>query len=73
MDREALKNKWKSTLVARSQVAQFSGGILNPKSMANLDSLGRGPARRIRIGRTVAYDVDDLITWMESRASQSWR
>jgi len=46
---------WPSPFVARQQIEKFSGGILNSKSMANLDSLGRGPRGRFKVGRKVAY------------------
>jgi len=64
-----LATKWPSTIVARKRVSEFSGGILSEKTLANLDSLGQGP-HRIRIGRQVAYSVNELITWMEARASE---
>ena len=68
MDLQKLKERWPSAIVSRSKVGEFSGGLLNPKSLANADSLGVGPAGRIRVGRLVAYDVDRLIMWMESRS-----
>jgi len=37
--------------------------------MANLDSLGKGPKGRIRIGKKVAYKVEDLVKWMQERAA----
>lgn len=61
--------RWPSSHVARSRVAEFSGGILTPKTMANLDALGKGPKGRIRVGKAVAYDVSMLIAWMESRVT----
>lgn len=64
----SLKDSWKSSFVARDEVATFSGGILHPRTMANLDCKGEGPRGRIRMGRVVAYPVDDLVEWMESRA-----
>jgi len=69
MDLQKLKERWPSSIVSRSKVGEFSGGILNPKSLANADSAGVGPAGRIRIGRLVAYDIDQLILWMESRST----
>ena len=67
---EDLKNHWPSTLVARQSIGEFSGGILNPRTMANLDSRGEGPKGRIRIDkRTIAYDVDELIAWLEARSN----
>jgi len=61
-----LIEKWPSAVVARSQVGQFSGGVLTPKYMANLDSIGVGP-ERIRIGRKVVYPVHSLVKWLKSR------
>ena len=61
--------RWPSSHVARSRVAEFSGGILTPKTMANLDAQGKGPKGRIRVGKAVAYEVTKLIAWMESRVT----
>jgi len=63
-----LAAKWPSAFVARREVGRFSGGILHPRTLANLDSLGIGP-KRIKIGKTVAYPVEDLVLWMEARSS----
>lgn len=62
-----LATKWPSTIVARRKVNEFSGGILSEKYLANLDSLGQGPPR-VKIGRQVAYPVEGLISWLESRS-----
>ena len=67
---QALKESWDSPYVAREQVSKFSGGALNHRTMANLDSKGEGPANRIRIGRKIVYPVDSLVSWMESRSLQ---
>jgi hypothetical protein len=61
-------NTWQSPFVARSEVGRFSGGILNAKYLANLDSQGKGPSGRVRIGRKVAYPTQSLIDFMEERA-----
>lgn len=65
---QELASKWPSSLVARERVADFSGGILRPGTMANLDRMGDGPKGRIRVGRKVAYPVQDLIEWMTARS-----
>lgn len=62
-----MAERWPCPYVARSEVGRFSGGILNPRSLANLDSAGKGPAGRIRVGRKVAYPVDKLVAWLEAR------
>jgi len=62
-----LKRKWPAPVVSRSEVAKFSGGLLNPRSLANKNSLGTGP-RYHRLGRKVFYAVDDLVSWMQEQA-----
>jgi len=62
---QELKKSWPSPIVARHEVAKFSGGLLNPRTMANRDSLGTGVPGKITVGRRVAYLVDDLVEWMQ--------
>ena len=62
-----MREKWPSSVVARTQVGRFSGGTLNGRYLANLDSLGEGPEGRIRVGRKVCYPVDSLIRFLEQR------
>ena len=66
MTLQSLKIHWPSSIVARTAVAEFSGGLLDPKTLANHDSNGEGPVK-CRLGRKVFYQVDDLVSWMESR------
>ena len=42
---------WGRPLVPRMNVDEFSGGLLHPRTMANLDSLGEGPKRKVKMGR----------------------
>jgi hypothetical protein len=70
VDLSKLAEKWPSPFVARKKVDRFSGGTITPKYMANLDSMGKGPQGRIRIGRQVVYPVGELVKWLESRALQ---
>jgi hypothetical protein len=64
-----LLRSWQSPLVARSEVGRFSGGLLNPKTLANMDCLGVGP-ERVTIGRKVSYKTASLVEWMRARVSQ---
>jgi hypothetical protein len=68
-DLNTLADNWPSPLVARDQkqLDKFSGGILNDRSLANADCLGTGPMRRVKVGRKVAYPVESLIEWMQSK------
>jgi hypothetical protein len=67
-DLSHMKEKWKSSIVARSDSDKFTGGSLAPGYMANLDSKGLGPPGRFRVGRKVCYRVDLFIKWLESRS-----
>lgn len=67
-DLSILIRKWPSGIVAREQVGPFTGGVISPAYMANLDSRGEGPEGRLRIGRKVAYPVDALVSWLEKRS-----
>lgn len=63
-----LSKDWESPFIAREKVEKFTGGIVNPRYLANLDSIGEGPPR-VRVGRKVAYPVQAFIEWLERRAS----
>lgn len=54
-------------VIARKDVGRILGGVIAPKTLANLDSLGEGPAGRFRVGRTVAYRTADLLSWLQER------
>ena len=60
---------WGSTYVARRQIEQFTGGALSQRTMANLDSVGKGPAEAFKIGRNVVYPVESLCEWLIARAA----
>ena len=65
-----MTDKWPSAWVARQEVSRFTGGIISEKYLANLDSAGKGPAGRVRIGRKIAYPVASLVAWLESRTQK---
>ena len=65
-DFSELADAWGSPIVAREAVSKFSGGLLNPRTMANIDSLGSGP-KMVKLGRKRGYWVDSLVEWMNSR------
>lgn len=64
-----LGNSWPSPIVSRTEIAKFSGGLLSPRTLANLDSLGKGPPRG-KCGRKVFYPIDTLVSWLQARASE---
>lgn len=65
---QSLAERWPSSWVARTEIERFTGGIISEKYLANLDSAGKGPAGRVRIGRKVAYPVNEFIKWLEGRS-----
>lgn len=66
---DQMADKWPSLIVARTEVARFSGGLLHPRTLANLDASGEGPKTRIKKGRKVAYPVSALIEFMKERCT----
>lgn len=64
-----MAERWPSSVVARTEIERFTGGAINEKYVANLDSAGKGPKGRIRIGRKIAYPVASLVEWMENRST----
>ena len=54
-------------IISRDHVPKLLGGVISSKTLANLDSEGKGP-KRIRIGRKVAYLREDLIEFLEKRS-----
>lgn len=60
--------KWESSVVCRGEIGRFSGGLVAPKSLANLDSQGKGPTGAFRVGSKVAYPVESVVSWLETRA-----
>ena len=53
-------------VVARKEVRRLLGGMVHPRTLANLDSLGEGP-KRFYLGRAVVYKREDLVAWLEER------
>lgn len=58
-------------IIARKHVDWFLGGIVSPSALNAADSEGKGPDNPVRIGKCVAYNTRDLLTWlMETRGLQ---
>ena len=65
-DFKSLAEKWPSSIVARSEIKKFSGGLISAKTLANAQWKGVAP-RSYQFGKKVFYHVDDLIQWMSER------
>lgn len=64
-----LDESWPSPIVSRDELGAFTGGLVKRKTVVNRDSLGTGPAERIRHGRKVAYPKAALLSWLEAELS----
>ena len=63
---DSLVDNWPSPIVARSEIKNFSGGLLHPRTMANRDSLGE-PTGKMMIGGRACYSTRKLVAWMKAR------
>ena len=54
-------------VVPRKKIAEATGGILQPGTVANDDSQGIGIEEQIKIGRQVCYRVDKILEYIEKR------
>jgi len=62
-------DKWKSPVVARTEIEVFTGGAMKEKYVANLDSAGLGCPGRFRVGRKICYPTKALAEWLASRST----
>ncbi|GAB6907625.1 conserved hypothetical protein [Desulfosarcina cetonica] len=67
VDLSDMAEKWSSTVVTRTKIGEFSGGMITPGYMANLDAAGEGPADSFMMGGKKCYRVKSLISWLEAR------
>lgn len=68
-NQEYIISKLQNSLPAifgRTAVEKLMPGILNSKTLANLDSAGEGPPY-FKQGRKVFYERDSFLKWFEKR------
>lgn len=61
---EKLVSGWKSEIVARSKIAEFSGGAIQGRTVANRESQGSPVPGRVLVGKQVVYPVRELAEWI---------
>lgn len=66
-------DRWPSTVIARDQTDKFTGGLVNPRTVANHDSQGIGPKEPISIGRRRGYTVSSFAEYIASRCGEAER
>jgi hypothetical protein len=71
MDAHALRAQLMAAcppIISRQEVGRITGGMVHPRTMANLDSAGQGPAGKVSMGRTrVGYLREPFIDWFVNR------
>ena len=55
-------------VIARRNIAEFTGGAVKPKQMANLDSLGEGITDKLLINGHICYPVSSFVSWLRNRS-----
>ncbi len=55
--------------VPRKFISNATGGMINPRTCANKDSLGLGIKGRFLFGRKIIYPVQGVIEYIQSRIS----
>ncbi len=61
-----------SGYILRTKLSEQTGGLLHGRTMANLDSLGKGIPGRITIGkRKVAYPIEAVVKYLQSKVTVS--
>lgn len=54
-------------LMTRLGIEQYTGGAIKARSIANLDSKGLGPSKKMRLGRKVVYPRKNVMAWLEAK------
>jgi hypothetical protein len=65
---DQMADNWPSEIIARTEIKLFTGGLINPNYIANLDSRGVGPAGRIKSGRKTCYQKRAFVKWLRERS-----
>jgi hypothetical protein len=69
IDLSSMAAKWPSTIVSRDQVGKFTGGLVTPGTLANIDI--REGITRYRRGGKIYYMAADLIAWLERTSEKA--
>jgi len=65
---DVMADNWPSEIIARTEIKVFTGGLISPKYIANLDSKGEGPSGRIKSGRKTGYQKRSFVQWLRERS-----
>jgi len=69
---DQMAERWKSSIVARRSIREFTGGLYSTKFLANADCRHEGPEGGFTVGGQKAYPVESVVTWLKGRSAKSW-
>jgi len=49
----------------RDVAVKSLGGLIQAKTLSNIDNKGEGPTSKVRIGKKVLYEREDFIDWLK--------
>lgn len=65
---DEMADNWPSEIIARTEIKVFTGGLISPGYIANLDSQGKGPSGRLKSGRKTGYQKRPFVKWLRERS-----
>lgn len=66
---QRMADNWEGEIIARTEVKRFTGGMLSPGYIANLDAKGEGPPGKIKFKGRIGYDKTLFVQWMRNRSA----
>ncbi len=54
----------------RKTASEMTGGIISPKTLSNLNAMGKGPPK-VKTGSKVAYERATFVQWLRARMDNS--
>lgn len=67
---EKMMEEWKSPIVARTKIEEFTHGAYKCNSLAVYDSLGCGVTPRFKINKKVFYFTKDVVSWIKKKKGE---
>lgn len=67
MDIKKIIEDWKSPLVARTKIEEFTKGAYRATTFAVYDATGCGVTPRFRLNKKIFYFVTDVISWLKKK------
>ena len=64
---DQFKASWPQPVIPRHKVAEAIGHLVSPKTLANEDCQGTGPAGAFMINGRVCYPTQNLLDWLKER------